>query len=141
MTKKNLLFQVDAFTDRIFSGNPAGVCLLDKEADPAWMQNVASEMNLSETAFIYEKNGHYQIRFFTPTVEVPLCGHATLSASHILFEEKMVGENHKIHFKAREDELFVSKDGQWIVMDFPKDSIEETDVLCFVSWKASPPEL
>lgn len=128
MAKKNLLFQVDAFTDQIFSGNPAGVCLLDNEADPEWMQKVASEMNLSETAFIYKKENYFKIRYFTPTVEVPLCGHATLSCSHVLFEENLVSEIDAIHFKANDDELYVSKDGNWIVMDFPKDSIEDVEV-------------
>lgn len=82
-------FIVDAFTDRPFAGNPAGVCLLDEPADAAWMQRVAAELNLSETAFVHPAGDHtYGLRWFTPTVEVDLCGHATLATAHILYRSR-----------------------------------------------------
>ena len=79
--------QVDAFTDRPFSGNPAAVCVLPEARDEAWMQNVAKEMNLSETAFLVRRDdGAYDLRWFTPAIEVALCGHATLASAHALWE-------------------------------------------------------
>ena len=84
------LFHVDAFASGPFTGNPAAVCLLEQPADPAWMQAVAAEMNLSETAFVRPvvagEPGHFELRWFTPTVEVDLCGHATLASAHVLWE-------------------------------------------------------
>ena len=84
-----VLHQVDAFSDRAFGGNPAAVCPLPGPADPAWMQAVAREMNLSETAFLWPEDGGYRLRWFTPAVEVELCGHATLASAHVLFESGM----------------------------------------------------
>lgn len=84
------IFQVDAFTAQPFRGNPAGVCLLEKPRDAAWMQAVANEMNLSETAFLLPENDGYRLRWFTPKTEVKLCGHATLSSAHILFEQAIL---------------------------------------------------
>ena len=82
------IFCVDAFSDRPFAGNPAAVCLLDKEADPAWMQQVAAEMNLAETAFLQKRaDNDWDLRWFTPLVEVDLCGHATLASAHALWSE------------------------------------------------------
>ncbi len=78
------LFQVDSFSAKPFRGNPAGVCLLERPAPAAWMQNVAKEMNLSETAFLVPEKGGFRLRWFTPRVEVKLCGHATLASAHIL---------------------------------------------------------
>ena len=80
------IYQVDSFTDRPFSGNPAAVCILDELRDEGWMQNVAREMNLSETAFLHKQAEGYNLRWFTPAVEVELCGHATLASAHILWE-------------------------------------------------------
>src|SRR5947207_188742 len=80
------LFQVDAFTDRPFAGNPAAVCLLPGPRDDRWLQSVAAEMNLSETAFLIPKPDGHQLRWLTPTVEVSLCGHATLASAHVLWE-------------------------------------------------------
>ena len=90
MTKTPII-QVDSFTTEPFRGNPAGVCLLNEEANATWMQAVAAEINLSETAFL-DRRGHndFSIRWFTPTVEVPLCGHATLASAHTLWEEKLL---------------------------------------------------
>src|SRR5438876_11033781 len=80
------LFHVDAFTDRPFAGNPAAVCLLPSWREEAWLQAVAREMNLSETAFLVRQPGHFDLRWFTPTVEVDLCGHATLASAHVLWQ-------------------------------------------------------
>src|SRR4051812_20221275 len=81
------IVQVDAFTDRPFRGNPAAVCLLPGPADESWMQDVAREMNLSETAFLHPEGDHFRLRWFTPAVEVDLCGHATLASAHVLWEQ------------------------------------------------------
>ncbi len=81
------IFQVDAFTDKPFAGNPAAVCVLPQAADDIWMQNLANEMNLSETAFLVEQPDGYDLRWFTPAAEVELCGHATLASAHILWEQ------------------------------------------------------
>ena len=78
------LYQVDAFTAEPFAGNPAAVCMLDGPADEAWMQNVGREMNLSETAFLYPEGDGFKLRWFTPAVEVEMCGHATLASAHVL---------------------------------------------------------
>ena len=84
MTDRIRIFHVDAFTDKPFAGNPAAVCLLTEERSGQWMQSVAAEMNLSETAFVRKLEEGYELRWFTPTVEVELCGHATLASAHIL---------------------------------------------------------
>ena len=84
---KQDIFQVDAFTDKPFAGNPAAVCVLPEPANERWMQQVANEMNLSETAFLVAQDDGYQLRWFTPQVEVELCGHATLASAHILWEQ------------------------------------------------------
>ena len=80
------MFQVDAFSENLFCGNPAAVCILNKWLDVSIMQKIAEENNLSETAFVFKKNQNYEIRWFTPELEVDLCGHATLASAHILFE-------------------------------------------------------
>ena len=113
------LFQVDAFTAVPFSGNPAGVCLLDRAAKPDWMQKLALEMNLSETAFVWPRTGGFEIRFFTPAVEVPLCGHATLASAHILYECGIQPRSSKIEFQAPAGRLTTRFEDDWIVMDFP----------------------
>ena len=82
------LFQIDAFTARAFAGNPAAVCLLEGPAGEAWMQSLASEMNLSETAFLHPNGDGYALRWFTPVAEVALCGHATLASAHALWETR-----------------------------------------------------
>src|SRR5690348_3746286 len=82
------LFHVDAFTERPFGGNPAAVCLLPAWKDDRWLQAVAGEMNLSETAFLVRQAGHFDLRWFTPRVEVDLCGHATLASAHVLWEQE-----------------------------------------------------
>jgi PhzF family phenazine biosynthesis protein len=95
------IFQVDAFTATPFAGNPAGVCLLDRPAEAGWMQNVAREMNLSETAFLDPEEDGYRLRWFTPAVEVKLCGHATLASAHVLFTESLVEAGRQVRFQTR----------------------------------------
>ena len=113
------IVQVDAFADRPFSGNPAAVCLLDGPRDDSWMQNVALEMNLSETAFLIPEGDHYHLRWFTPTVEVDLCGHATLASAHVLWEEGHLPAGSVARFRTRSGMLSASKVGDWITLDFP----------------------
>ncbi len=114
------IVQIDAFADKPFSGNPAGVCLLDQPADPGWMQAVAAEMNLSETSFLVPVHGGWDLRWFTPTVEVDLCGHATLAAAHYLYEHRGVPFADELVFFTASGELRAGQtnDG-WIVLDFP----------------------
>src|SRR4051812_16535590 len=91
---EHFITQIDAFTDTPFTGNPAAVCVLDSPADSQWMQNVALEMNLSETAFVHPMSDDLlSLRWFTPTTEVDLCGHATLAAAHVLWESKKLAAN------------------------------------------------
>jgi len=115
------IIQVDAFTDKAFSGNPAGVCIMEKAAEAQWMQNVAKEMNLSETAFLYpgKKEHEYNLRWFTPVVEVDLCGHATLATSHILFTDDHVPKDKTITFQSKSGPLRATTDNGWISLDFP----------------------
>src|SRR2546427_122770 len=93
--------QVDAFTNRPFAGNPAAVCILPKAADPAWMLNVAREMNLAETAFLVPQRDGYDLRWFTPAVEVDLCGHATLASAHVLWEDGRLKPNEQARFHTK----------------------------------------
>lgn len=113
------LYQVDSFTNTPFSGNPAGVCILTEPADESWMQDVAREMNLSETAFLYPENDGYHLRWFTPAVEVDLCGHATLASAHILWETGVLTPDQPARFYTRSGLLTCEKRGDWIEMDFP----------------------
>src|SRR2546426_8034887 len=113
------IFQVDAFTDRPFAGNPAGVCVLPGTRDERWMQNVAQEMNLSETAFLCRQGDGYQLRWFTPAVEVDLCGHATLASAHVLWEAGHLPLNEQARFYTRSGLLSAERRGNWIEMDFP----------------------
>ena len=117
--RKSTIYQVDAFTDKAFKGNPAGVLIIDESITAEWMQNMASEMNLSETAFIIPTGTDFRIRYFTPTNEVPLCGHATLASAHIIYETGLRKENETIRFKASGGELSIKKDADLIVMNFP----------------------
>ncbi len=113
------IYQVDAFTDKPFSGNPAAVCILENEMDNSWMQKVAGEMNLPETAFVLKRNNHYQLRWFTPILEVELCGHATLASAHILYESGEVGLTSPILFNTKSGDLKVSFKEPYYEMDFP----------------------
>jgi PhzF family phenazine biosynthesis protein len=117
------IYQVDAFTDRPFAGNPAGVCLLPAEdpraADAAWMQAVAREMNLSETAFLVPSAEGFGLRWFTPAVEVDLCGHATLASAHVLFELGILSAERAMSFRTRSGLLGARRREGWIELDFP----------------------
>jgi PhzF family phenazine biosynthesis protein len=114
----HLLFHIDAFTDRPFAGNPAAVCLLPAWKDPRWLQAVAREMNLSETAFLVKQLEHFDLRWFTPSVEVDLCGHATLAAAHVLWEQGQATSK-EIRFSTRSGILKASREGDAIELDFP----------------------
>ena len=118
------LYQVDAFTDRPFGGNPAAVCLLPEPAEAEWMQRVAAEMNLSETAFLVPKGEGYGLRWFTPAVEVDLCGHATLAAAHILWQTGRLAPETPARFFTRSGELGARRRGDWIELDFPSEPVE-----------------
>jgi len=114
------LVQVDAFTDRPFAGNPAAVCLLDAPAEADWMQRVAAEMNLSETAFLTRRPGGFDLRWFTPAVEVELCGHATLASAHVLWEDAILPAGEEARFFTASGQLTAKKRSSgWIEMDFP----------------------
>jgi PhzF family phenazine biosynthesis protein len=111
--------QVDDFTSQPFRGNPAAVCILPQPRDGSWMQLVAREMNLSETAFLQRQNDGYALRWFTPTVEVALCGHATLASAHVLWEEGHLSSDEQARFHTRSGLLTASRAAEWIELDFP----------------------
>ena len=120
------LFQVDAFASAPFTGNPAAVCLLEEPADPAWMQAVAAEMNLSETAFVHAlggEAGRFELRWFTPTVEVDLCGHATLASAHVLWETRRLATEVAARFETRSGVLTATRAGDDVELDFPADPV------------------
>ncbi len=122
------LFQVDAFTAKPFTGNPAAVCLLESAADPMWMQDVAAEMNLAETAFVVRRDdGAFDLRWFTPTLEVELCGHATLASAHVLWEEKEAEPDDDIAFHTKSGVLTCHNRQDRIEMNFPVRRVEEID--------------
>lgn len=119
------LYQVDAFTSKPFSGNPAAVCITDSPLNDELMQNIALENNLSETAFLYpEKNG-YNLRWFTPAVEVDLCGHATLASAHVIWEVNKFPHDKEISFYTKSGELNASYTKDGIQLDFPSKVAEE----------------
>jgi PhzF family phenazine biosynthesis protein len=114
------LFQIDAFADVPFTGNPAAVCLLgDAHRDDAWMQNLAAEMNLSETAFVRRQDGDWSLRWFTPTIEVALCGHATLASAQALLEEELLAPGGTATFHTKSGPLTARHAGELIELDFP----------------------
>ncbi len=113
------LITVDAFTDTVFAGNPAAVCLLDAPAAGPWMQQLAAELNLSETAFLHPNRGGWDIRWFSPAVEVPLCGHATLASAHVLWETGRANPADRIRFDSMSGPLLAWKEGDRIGLDFP----------------------
>jgi len=110
---------VDAFTDKPFAGNPAAVCILSAPQDESWMQSVASEMNLSETAFLHPEGDGYRLRWFTPVVEVALCGHATLASAHVLWETRKLPATASARFFTKSGLLTCVRHGEGIEMDFP----------------------
>ncbi|MFA5045775.1 MAG: PhzF family phenazine biosynthesis protein [Paludibacter sp.] len=122
------IYQVDAFTAVPFKGNPAGVMIVDGDFRAEMMQNLAMEMNLSETAFIIPEGNEFRIRYFTPTREVPLCGHATLASAHMIYELGLKKTNESIVFKAEGGELILTKQGDWIAMNFPAYPLTKMDI-------------
>lgn len=120
------ILQVDAFTSEPFAGNPAAVCLLPGVRDEKWMQSVAREMNLSETAFLMREGAGFNLRWFTPEVEVALCGHATLASAHVLWEEGILAYSEQAYFYTRSGLLTASFDGKAIELDFPAKPVAPT---------------
>lgn len=120
------IFQVDAFTSELFAGNPAAVVPLEEWLTDEQMQNIAAENNLSETAFFVKEGDGYRLRWFTPTVEVDLCGHATLASAHVLFEELGYSEG-EIIFKTKSGLLTVSKKDNRLLMNFPGDHMDKAE--------------
>ncbi|MBX9254713.1 PhzF family phenazine biosynthesis protein [Desmonostoc muscorum CCALA 125] len=127
-----IITQVDAFTNTPFTGNPAAVCVLPTPQDDIWMQNVAQEMNLSETAFLVKQDNGFNLRWFTPTVEVPLCGHATLASAHVLWSEGHLLSDEVARFHTKSGLLVAKLQGEWIELDFPVNHSKAT---------IAPPEL
>ncbi len=115
------IYHVDAFADRPFAGNPAVVCILSQERDAAWLQNIAREMNLAETAFLIGQGREWRLRWFTPAVEVDLCGHATLASAHVLWETGRAPAGCAIGFQTRSGTLFASQRDRAIELDFPSE--------------------
>lgn len=113
------IYQVDSFTNKPFAGNPAAVCILPQERDERWMQDVAREMNLSETAFLVRARDGYNLRWFTPAAEVALCGHATLASAHILWETGELRQGEQARFHTLSGLLTSDRRGDWYEMDFP----------------------
>ncbi len=121
------IYQVDAFANQPFSGNPAAVCLLKQPLDDHVMQQIASEMNLSETAFLLEHSSGYNLRWFTPALEVDLCGHATLASAHILWESGLMDTTQTAQFHTRSGLLEAVKTSQGIELNFPSQPPREVD--------------
>jgi PhzF family phenazine biosynthesis protein len=125
MAEKIKIFQIDAFTDKVFGGNPAAVCVLDQWLPDEVMQNISAENNLSETAFAVKRELDYEIRWFTPTTEVALCGHATLASAHVLFNFFEHPDNTINFFSRHSGALSVIKKGEFLTLDFPSDKIKQ----------------
>ena len=120
------IYQVDAFTSRPFGGNPAAVCILLAAAPEDWMRDVAREMNLSETAFLVPQDDGFNLRWLTPTIEVELCGHATLASAHTLWETGVLRPDAQARFYTRSGLLTAERKGDWIELDFPARPQEST---------------
>jgi PhzF family phenazine biosynthesis protein len=119
------IVQVDAFTNKAFAGNPAAVCVLPQPASDEWMRDVAREMNLSETAFLTPHDGGYRLRWFTPAVEVDLCGHATVASAHVLWQDGHLPPGQQARFHTRSGLLLADQRGDWIELDFPAKIVTE----------------
>ena len=129
----NNLFHVDAFTREPFRGNPAAVCLLDAAKPDAWLAAMGAEMNLPETAFLLKlADNRYQLRWFTPTLEVDLCGHATIASAHVLLQEKLVDPTTPIVFESRSGELTAIERDGLIVLDFPAEPVAPCEAPSFL---------
>ncbi len=121
------IYQVDAFTDKPFAGNPAGVCILPEVKNEKWMQDVARELNLAETAFLVRQSDGYNLRWFTPAVEVDLCGHATLASAHILWETGQLPVREEARFHTKSGFLSAKQIGKLIEMNFPATPAEPAE--------------
>ena len=119
------IFTVDAFTDKLFSGNPAGVCILDEDMSENTMLSIAAEMNLSETAFVKKIDEGFSLKWFTPKVEVQLCGHATLATAHILWEQGILSQNEEARFHTLSGLLTVTNDNGEYEMNFPAYTVKD----------------
>lgn len=113
------LFHIDAFTNTAFAGNAAAVCILDEPREDGWLQQVASEMNLAATAFLYPQNDGYHLRWFSAKVELELCGHGTLASAHTLWEQGYLPHDSQARFYTRAGLLTARREGDWIELDFP----------------------
>ncbi|MEO1354064.1 MAG: PhzF family phenazine biosynthesis protein [Cyanobacteria bacterium J06635_15] len=122
------IVQVDAFTNQPFKGNPAAVCVTETPLDEALMQSIAAEMNLSETAFLYPQADGYSLRWFTPAVEVDLCGHATLASAHVLWTEGYLAPDQTARFQTKSGLLTAQQKGDWIEINFPPQPVHKTHV-------------
>jgi PhzF family phenazine biosynthesis protein len=125
---KQKIYQIDAFADKVFSGNPAAVCPLNKWLSDEIMQKIAAENNLAETAFYVKKDNNFEIRWFTPSAEVDLCGHATLAAAFVLFNHENYIDNTIEFFSPRSGILTVSKKGDFLTLNFPADKFEPIEL-------------
>ena len=125
--------QVDAFTSRPFAGNPAAVLLLPQERDARWMQQIAAEMNLAETAFLVKGGDGFALRWFTPLLEVDLCGHATLASAHVLWESGALPTGDTAHFHTKSGLLTARRAGDWIELDFPSTPARLVDTPRFLA--------
>jgi PhzF family phenazine biosynthesis protein len=123
-----IIYQIDAFTDQLFGGNPAAVVPLEEWIDEQLMQKIANENNLSETAFYVKKNKRFEIRWFTPEAEVDLCGHATLGAAFIIFNCTDFEGKEIPFYSHRSGDLIVNKNGDWLDMTFPADDFKEVEI-------------
>lgn len=124
---KPIIYQVDSFTNKAFYGNPAAVCILKSPIDDETMQKIAAEMNLAETAFVWAEEKAFRLRWFTPAVEVSLCGHATLATAHVLFEKNIVDPSCTIAFNTLSGQLIASKGSRGIELDFPMHKVKAID--------------
>ena len=129
VSKSATFFQIDAFADRPFSGNPAAVCILANWPEDRWMQQFAAEMNLSETAFLVRRDSQdeHELRWFTPAVEVALCGHATLARAHELWESGRLERAEVAHVITRSGVLPAARSGEWIELDVPATRADPTE--------------
>lgn len=125
---KQIIYQIDAFTDKIFSGNPAAICPLEHWLSDELMQQIAMENNLAETAFYVKTDDYYYIRWFTPTIEVDLCGHATLAAAYVIFNFENYPNKTIQFFSLRSGELFVSREEELLTLEFPSDFIDPIEL-------------
>jgi len=127
------IFQVNAFTDKLFSGNPAGVCILSEPKSAKWLQSVARELNLAETAFVLKEGEGFRLRWFSPVVEVDLCGHATLASAHILWDRNYLKPNRPARFFTNAGLLTAKRKNDWIELDFPSEPAKKVITPNFIA--------